>query len=92
MPASRHALAEHRLVDDQFADEIDQAVDAIEIDANRRPHRGAGLRLRRHRLDRARRGMFHMRRLRPAGRLDRGFLLGRQGRKSRSRTPSPPGA
>ena len=57
----QHALAEHRLVDDQFADEIDQTVDAIEIDANRRTHRRAGLRLRRHRLDRPLNGLLRSR-------------------------------
>ena len=31
-----HALRQHRLIDDQFADEIDQPVDAVEIDADRR--------------------------------------------------------
>src|SRR5690606_22468158 len=28
-----YALRQHRLVDDQFADQIDQTVDAVEIDA-----------------------------------------------------------
>ena len=32
----QHALRQHRLVDDQFADQIDQAIDAVEIDADRR--------------------------------------------------------
>ncbi len=30
------ALRQHRLVDDEFADEIDQPIDAVEIDADRR--------------------------------------------------------
>jgi hypothetical protein len=30
------ALRQHRLVDDQFADEIDEPVDTVEIDADRR--------------------------------------------------------
>ena len=34
--ASIDALRQHRLVDDELADEIDQPVDAIEIDADRR--------------------------------------------------------
>ena len=37
-PACVDALRQHRLVDDQFADEVDQAVDAVEIDAD-----GAGV-------------------------------------------------
>ena len=35
-PRLQHALRQHRLVDHQFADEIDQAIDALEIDADRR--------------------------------------------------------
>ena len=34
-PASVTRCGEHRLVDDEFADEIDQAVDPVEIDADR---------------------------------------------------------
>ena len=30
----QHALGEHGLVDDQLADEIDEPVDAVEIDAD----------------------------------------------------------
>ena len=44
----QHALGEHGLVDDQLADEIDQPVDAVEVDADRRLHDG---------LDRLRRGI-----------------------------------
>ena len=35
-PASMHPLRQHGLVDDQLADEVDQAVDAVEIDADGR--------------------------------------------------------
>lgn len=40
------ALREHRLVDDELADEVDQAVDAIEIDADRLACSGRLVRLR----------------------------------------------
>ena len=40
-PRLQHALRQHRLVDDQLADEIDQAIDALEIDADRRRARRA---------------------------------------------------
>ena len=42
----QHALRQHRLVDHQFADQIDQPVDAVEIDADR-VLRGVGWRRRR---------------------------------------------
>ncbi len=33
-PLSDHPLGQHGLVDDQFADQVDQAVDALEVDAD----------------------------------------------------------
>ncbi len=33
-PGLDHALRQHRLIDHQLADEIDQTVDAVEIDAD----------------------------------------------------------
>ena len=36
----QYALGEHGLVDDQLAHEVDEAVDAVEIDADRRLHGG----------------------------------------------------
>lgn len=38
-----YALRQHRLVDDEFADEVDQTIDTIEIDANGRGRGRSGL-------------------------------------------------
>ena len=35
-PGFCNALRQHRLIDDEFADEVDQPIDAIKVDADRR--------------------------------------------------------
>ena len=39
-PRLCHLLRQHRLIDDQFADQVDQPIDPLEIDADRRCRRG----------------------------------------------------
>ena len=48
-PRLRHPLRKHRLIDHQLSDQIDQSIDALEIDADRR-RSGLGLPLFRSRL------------------------------------------